>query len=225
MEKIQLVVFDMAGTTVDEQNVVYRTVHRAIEAAGHSVSWETVLEQAAGKEKRQAISDVLAHSLETSPGEAEIDVIFENFKMMLDEAYASGVAKPMPGAETVFQELRSRGIRVVLNTGYSRAVAELLLQQLGWTIPETIDLLVTASDVERGRPHPDMVLAAMNALGITDGTTVAKIGDSTIDIEEGRSAGCSIYAGITTGAQTESMLASASPTHIFHSLSDLLSVL
>lgn len=53
---IQLVVFDMAGTTVNEQNVVYKTVHQAIEHAGYPVSLDTVLLIAAGKEKFEAVS-------------------------------------------------------------------------------------------------------------------------------------------------------------------------
>ncbi|MEZ5941408.1 MAG: hypothetical protein R3C18_08460, partial [Planctomycetaceae bacterium] len=50
---------------------------------------------------------------------------------------------------------------------------------------------------------------------------VAKIGDSTIDIEEGKNAGCGMTFGITTGAQTESQLGSADPTHVVGSLADL----
>ena len=41
--KIEMVVFDMAGTTVDEGNVVYRTLHKAIEIKCPSISFEDVL--------------------------------------------------------------------------------------------------------------------------------------------------------------------------------------
>ena len=58
---IKLFVFDMAGTSVDEDNLVYKTIRKAIAEAGHEVSLETVLEFAAGKEKLQAITDVLTH--------------------------------------------------------------------------------------------------------------------------------------------------------------------
>jgi beta-phosphoglucomutase-like phosphatase (HAD superfamily) len=57
---IKLVVFDMAGTTVDEQNVVYKTVHAVINDAGYEFSLDQVLEHGAGKEKKTAINDVLA---------------------------------------------------------------------------------------------------------------------------------------------------------------------
>ena len=51
----------MAGTVVDEQNLVYKTVQQAIERAGHPTDLPTVLRYAAGKEKRTAIQDVLQH--------------------------------------------------------------------------------------------------------------------------------------------------------------------
>ena len=52
---IELVVFDMAGTTVDEDNVVYKTVRAAINAAGYQFTQDQVQAAGAGKEKSQAI--------------------------------------------------------------------------------------------------------------------------------------------------------------------------
>ena len=57
---IELVVFDMAGTTVDEDNVVYKTVREAINSHGYEFTLEQVLDAGSGKEKSQAIRDVLA---------------------------------------------------------------------------------------------------------------------------------------------------------------------
>lgn len=221
---IQLVVFDMAGTTVDEQNVVYQTVHRAIERAGFQVPLDIVLQQAAGKEKFQAICDVLDH-LDQDVSLSTAKAIHRDFEALLDEAYADLTPLPMPGAERTMVALRERGVKVTLNTGYKRPVAEELLQKLGWAQGTTFDLLLTADDVPQSRPHPDMIFAAMAHFGIKSGQNVAKIGDSVADIEEGKNAGCAIAAGITTGAQTRQQLQTANPTHIFDSLDELLSAL
>jgi phosphoglycolate phosphatase-like HAD superfamily hydrolase len=51
---------------------------------------------------------------------------------------------------------------------------------------------------------------------------VIKVGDSIIDIEEGKNAGCKLSIGITTGAHTYVQLASANPNGIIHHLSQLL---
>ena len=67
-----------------------------------------------------------------------------------------------------------------------------------------------------------MILLAMKITGISDSVKVLKVGDSAIDIEEGKNAGCGIAAGITTGAQTAGQLVTASPTHVLDSLEELL---
>jgi phosphonatase-like hydrolase len=222
---IQLVVFDMAGTTIDEQNAVYKAIHQALNEADYECSLDLVLEIAAGKEKRQAIKDVITHLIDDEPFDATIDAIHEDFKQKLDAVYASGIAKPMPDATAVFEALRQKNIKIALNTGYTRIVAEMLMQQVGWQVPATIDALVTSSDVAQGRPQPDMILEAMRLLHITDPQVVAKIGDSAIDIEEGHRAGCGLVAGVLTGAQTHAQLATANPTHILNNLTELLPLL
>jgi len=70
-----------------------------------------------------------------------------------------------------------------------------------------------------------MILRAMELFEMTDASEVLKIGDSTIDIEEGKNAGCGITVGITTGAQTRDQLAMASPDYIIDNLHELLEIL
>ena len=218
---IELVVFDMAGTTVDEDNVVYKTVRAAINAAGYSFTQEQVQADGAGKEKSQAIRDVLA--LDGQPhSDDEVATIFADFKQRLAVAYRELDVREQPGTSDCFAALHQRSIRVVLNTGYDRPTAEGLIKKIGWTVGQDIDALVTASDVENARPEPDMIYKAMELLGITDSKAVAKVGDSQIDITEGQRANCGMTFGVTTGAQSESHLAKAGPTAIIDNLMQLL---
>jgi len=221
---IKLFVFDMAGTSVDEDNLVYKTIQKAIERGGHPVSLETVLDYAAGKEKLKAITDVLTH-LNGKADPIEAKIIFEDFKASLVMAYDNEPIKPIKDVEEVFELLRSKGITVALNTGYDINTAQKLMGKLNWTIPETVDILVTASDVEKGRPFPDMIVKAMEDAGISDPGQVAKIGDSAIDIEEGHNAGCGLVLGITTGAQTAEQLDRANPHHILNGTKEIMDLL
>nr|WP_233899001.1 phosphonatase-like hydrolase [Tenacibaculum piscium] len=221
--KIDMVVFDMAGTTVDEQNVVYKTLHKAIQNFNVEVSLETVLEYGAGKEKHKAIKDVLTHLKSDKLKDSQI--IFENFKKLLAVAYANLEVKPIKGVENVLLDLRSEGIKVVLNTGYDRKTATLLLDKLEWDEKIHYDALITASDVVNGRPHPDMIFQAMELLGVTDASKVLKAGDSAIDIEEGKNAGCGITVGVLSGAQTKAQLEKEKPTYILESLVNLKDIL
>lgn len=214
-----MVVFDMAGTTVDENNVVYKTLHAAIVDAGVAVTLDDVLLHGAGKEKLQAIKDVLVAAQAVH---VDAKAIYEQFVVLLASAYAHLDVTPCSNAETVFALLKKQEIKVVLNTGYNRATATDLLRKLNWTIGEDIDLLVTASDVSNNRPAPDMIDYAIRHFNIENPASVVKVGDSAIDIEEGKNAGCGKTFGVTTGAQTKEQIAVANPTAVLDDLLELM---
>jgi phosphonatase-like hydrolase len=221
---IKMIVFDMAGTTVNEDNVVYKTLRKAINEAGFDFTLEQVLAEGAGKEKLQAIKSVL----EVYAGivdDALSNSIFQNFIQLLETAYDSMDILPQDNAADLFLELKKRGILVVLNTGYNSQTAHSLISKIGWIIGDQIDGLVTASDVSNNRPSPDMILMAMERFQITDPQGVIKVGDSTIDIEEGRNAGCRFNIGITTGAHTKEQLKTVEPDFIVDNLLELLPII
>jgi phosphonatase-like hydrolase len=222
MRNIKLVVLDMAGTTIDEDNVVYKTLHKSIRDAGFDVTLEDVLLHGAGKEKHQAIVDTL--NSKKIPTANSLD-IYKHFKDNLDAAYNSLDVKTFDGVEHLLATLHQRGIKVVLNTGYNSKIANLLLDKLGWKKGEEYDFLITSDDVENGRPQPDMIHLAMQLTGVKESAATLKAGDSAIDIKEGKNAGCGITVGVTTGAQTKEQLAEAQPTYILTSLVDILKYL
>ncbi|RUT72476.1 phosphonatase-like hydrolase [Flavobacterium cupreum] len=222
INEIEMVVFDMAGTTINEQNIVYKTLYKSINHFGIEVSLETVLSLGAGKEKYQAIKDILKH-LDSKDAE-KANVIFEHFKKILDQEYLSARVVPIEGVENVFENLKKDGVKIVLNTGYNNHVANTLLEKLDWKKNTHYDALITADDVVRGRPFPDMIYKAMQLFAITDASKVVKAGDSAIDIEEGKNAKCGITIGVLSGAQTRSQLEEAKPDYILESLASLYSI-
>ena len=227
MNKIKLCVFDMAGTTIDEGDLVYKTVRNAINAHGHNVSLASCLEYGGGKEKKQAIRDVLAGESIVDPEQldAESEAIFTDFKERLERAYSDETVCAFDGIEALFTHLREQGIQVFLNTGYNRMTAEKILNIVGWEIGYDIDGLVTADDVVNGRPAPDMIELAISQAGIEDARAVLKAGDSVIDIEEGQNAACGLCVGVLTGAQDEAQLRRAQPDYVLEKLTNLTRII
>jgi phosphonatase-like hydrolase len=221
---IKMVVFDMAGTVLNENNVVYKTLRKAINEAGYNFTLDEVLAQGAGKEKLQAIKSILAVYAQKQDDKLA-DEIYNRFIVYLKEAYNTLEILPQENATDLFRQLKEKGILVVLNTGYNTETARSLINKLGWEKGVEFDSLVTATDVDHNRPDPDMIWLAMERFRITDAHEVAKVGDSIIDIEEGRNAGCSLNVGITTGAHTFEQLQSAKPDHIINNLLELLPLL
>lgn len=218
---IKMVVFDMAGTTVDENNVVYKTLQKVINDTGFNFSLQQVLAVGAGKEKLTAIKDIIALQ-HANADDLIAKKIYHSFIDELATAYDSFELKPQPGAEEVFDTLRAKNIAVVLNTGYDEKTAVNILEKLRWQTGKQIDGIITASDVQNNRPNPDMIVLAMQKFGIENANEVVKVGDSVIDIEEGKNAGCGLSIGITTGAHSYEQLATANPDHIIHHLQELL---
>jgi phosphonatase-like hydrolase len=221
---IRMVVFDMAGTTVNEDNVVYKTLQKAIGYKGYHVSLDQVLAEGAGKEKSEAIRGILKIHAHTEDPQL-IREIYNDFILLLEKAYETLDVGPMPNTEKLFDILKQQHIRVVLNTGYDAKTANALIKKMGWIKGVQFDGLVTASDVKQNRPDPEMIDLAMEEFGITDSREVIKIGDSIIDIEEGQNAGCRLSIGITTGAHSYLQLQSANPDYIINDLLDLVSIL
>ncbi len=221
--KIKMVVFDMAGTTVNENNIVYKTVQKTINDAGFNLTLEQVLAEGAGKEKLQAITDILkAYANITNAKLA--DRIYRNFSKKLDKAYSTSTLSQQPNTKELFTLLKQRDIYTVLNTGYSRPVAQTIINKLGWVEGLDYDLLITATDVAGSRPAPDMIQHAADHFGIST-TEAIKVGDSIIDIEEGKNANCALSIGITTGAHTAEQLQSARPDYIIGNLMELLPII
>ncbi len=219
-----MIVFDMAGTTVNENMVVYKTLQKAINEAGFNFTLEQVLTEGAGKEKADAIRSILQVYAQKQD-DSLTDSIYQHFIAQLETAYDTQDILPQDNAEDLFRALKERNIVVVLNTGYNEKTAKQLIAKLGWKKGVEFDGLVTATDVPHNRPYPDMIRLAMKEFGISDAREVAKVGDSVIDIEEGVNAGCSLNIGITTGAHTRQQLQSVKPDYIIDNLLELLPLL
>ena len=226
---IKLCVFDMAGTTVNEGNLVYKTVcnaiNEALNSAGKSdkqVSLELCLEYGAGKEKRNAIRDIL-NRLDLSDACIELltDTAFATFKDSLATAYSKETLSEFEGMSELFEQLKVSGRKVVLNTGYDAKTANKILTVLGWSVGDQVDALVTADDVENGRPDPDMITLAMKRFNVDNSQQVLKAGDSGIDIEEGKNAGCGLVLGVLSGAQNEQQLVKYEPDAVLSKLTEL----
>ncbi|MDN5283834.1 MAG: Phosphonatase-like hydrolase [Mucilaginibacter sp.] len=221
---IKMVIFDMAGTTVNENNLVYKTLQKAINEAGFNLNLDQVLAEGAGKEKRQAIRSVLA----VYAGINDEDItgkIYQNFMEQLTEAYGKADILPHNNAIALFKALKQRKVYAVLNTGYDQSTAQSIIKKMRWKEGIDFDGLVTASDVSKNRPEPDMIYFAMNKFGIVNSSEVVKVGDSIVDIQEGQNAGCGLNIGITTGAHTAEQLLSANPDHVINNLIDLLPII
>ncbi|RLP76437.1 phosphonatase-like hydrolase [Mycetocola tolaasinivorans] len=201
---IQLAVFDMAGTTIDDGGAVYRALEDAVTETGATVDPHD-LQAWMGTEKHAALAALLELGGGTVTA-ASIASAYDRFATLLDQYYTTTPPRPLPGIPETLRELRAAGIRIALTTGFTRPVATGILAGLGWRIGVpgddegvTIDALVCGDEVAQGRPAPYLIHRAMEHTGIVDVSRVLTAGDTVVDVQAGLNAGVAHTVGVLTG--------------------------
>jgi phosphonatase-like hydrolase len=217
----RLAVFDMAGTTVSNTDLVAVLLVETLAAHGFAAPLEDA-RALMGYPKPEAIRRLLG----AAANEALVQELHVDFVARMIAAYRdSAEVTPMPGAVACFAALRARGIRVALNTAFTRNVAQVVVDRFNWQKDGLIDDLIATDEVPGGRPQPDMIRTLMARNGVSDPAEVIKIGDTEVDIREGRNAGAGLVVGVTTGAYSRAALQAHQPDHVIDSLLELAPLL
>jgi phosphonatase-like hydrolase len=216
---IDLVVFDMAGTTVYDGDAVHRALGDALHAGGVPVTRDEI-NAVMGLPKLEAIRQLLERRGGATA--QRVDTIHDDFVARMIRHYETNPeVRETDGASDTFRRLRAAGIKVALDTGFSRGITDVILERFGWKRDGLIDASVTSDEVARGRPHPDLLFRAMQLTGVTDAKRVAKVGDTPSDLQEGTAAGCGMVVGITSGSHTREQLEPCPHTHLVEGVSAL----
>jgi phosphonatase-like hydrolase len=223
--EIDLIVFDLAGTTVHDNNDVHRVLQQALKHFEVDISIEEANE-VMGIPKPIAIRALLQLKKVDLITDKVIHDIHQFFvKAMIAFYQTDESVKEKEGASELFKSLKENGTKVVVDTGFDRPITNAILDRLGWINSKLIDGSVCSDEVENGRPHPDMIFKAMQLAGVTDINKVAKVGDTASDMQEGTSAGCGLVIGITSGAFSREALLKEPHTHLIDSLWELPEVM
>jgi phosphoglycolate phosphatase len=210
---VELICFDMAGTTVNDDGLVLATFRRTIVEMGLS-----------GDEARDAESYVIE-----TMGQSKLDVFTELFndrahdaneafeRNFVEAANDSGVTE-VPGARAMTEYASGRGIGVALTTGFSPATREALIDLLGWN--ELFPWRVSPADAGRGRPHPDMVLLCALRAQVSGVQSIVVIGDTASDMMAGRRAGAGQCVGVLSGTDDAARLLQSGADLVVDSVAD-----
>jgi phosphonatase-like hydrolase len=234
---IELVIFDMAGTTVHDQHEVETCFAKACQETSLSVSPERILELQ-GYSKIEVFK-MLWHenypNLSDTVFKLKVDNSYKIFCEILENHYLTNGAKPTLGCLELFQFLKENNIKIALTTGFYRKVTDIILRKLGWFVGLNkniigkngviIDASIASNEVANGRPKPDMILKAMEMLNITDHKKVMVIGDTPSDILAGDAADVGYVVAITNGTHSADQLRLYYPQIMVNSLIEFKSVL
>jgi HAD superfamily hydrolase (TIGR01509 family) len=125
--------------------------------------------------------------------------------------------QPLEGARGLIEDVKRRGRRVVLASSAKPEEVERYLDLLD--ARGLADAWTTSGDVERTKPHPDLIHAALDKLG---GAHAVMVGDSTWDCEAAREAGVETLAVLTGGFSAQELF-DAGALSVFGSIVELRS--
>ncbi|MBW4515546.1 MAG: HAD hydrolase-like protein [Timaviella obliquedivisa GSE-PSE-MK23-08B] len=233
MAQVQLVVFDMAGTTVKDENEVQACFFTAAESTGLQAERDRITAMM-GWAKKRVFQTLWQEQIgvEHPDYAASVEGSYAKFKEVLEHHYQTQPVQPTEGCLDLFTWLNSQNIKIALNTGFYREVTDIILNRLGWDLglnenyvgsDSIIQASITPSEIynSEGRPAPYMIQKAMYLLGIKDPKTVIAIGDTPSDLEAGIHANCLLALGVTNGTHTKAQLESYPNHGLLGSLSEL----
>ncbi len=194
--KIQAVLFDWAGTTVDYGSrapvQVFLEIFRRI---GIPIS-EAEARGPMGQAKREHIASVLSlprvaglwkEKFGSIPESADVDRLYADF-LPLQLSVLSQGSDVIPGIPQLIDDLRARGLKIGSSTGYTRAL-------MAAVIPNALeqgyapDVVLCSDEVPAGRPMPWLNLRACEALNVYPPASVVVVDDTPIGIQAARNAG------------------------------------
>ncbi|MFJ6697926.1 HAD family hydrolase [Streptomyces sp. NPDC091272] len=222
--RIGLVVLDMAGTTVADGGLVEQAFAAAAEQLGVSpgtADFDSKLDYVRATMGESKIS-VFRHLFGDEERAQQANAAFEK---AYGEQVDGGRIAEVPGARATIEKLTAEGRTVVLTTGFARVTQDAILAALGWQ--DLVGLTLCPADAGgRGRPYPDMVLAAFLRTGAVAGVAdVAVVGDTSYDMVSGVRAGAGLVAGVLTGAHGGDQLVAHGAGHVLASVAELPALL
>lgn len=208
-ESIKGVIFDLDGTLIDSYQAIYLSFRYLYEKMG--------LPPLSFDEVKGTIGYGLSKTFHNLLGEERVSEALSLFRQKYDEVFRQ-YTYLLPGAREVLETLQNKGMTLAIATNKIGRLSRGILQHFG--MDKLFVTIVGDEDVSQNKPHPEMLLYAIEKMGLGK-EEVVFIGDSLIDIQTGKNAGIRVFV-VPTGVAKREDLVKAKPAAVLDGLLDLL---
>jgi phosphonatase-like hydrolase len=227
MAAIELVIFDIAGTTAQDDGLVVKAFQ------------EAMIHEGVLRDSEQL--ELMTNYVNTTMGQRKIDVFrtlcdgnqtqaeraHDRFILKYLEMVNEGELVEIPGVNHLFRDLRGKGIGVALTSGFPRRIVDSIINALNWR--GEIDLSVASDEVDNGRPAPDLILRSITRYETLRQKTISSdsiivVGDTESDMKAAYAARAKFIVGVTSGAHTQDELLANGATHVFKSAPEIVTL-
>lgn len=201
------VLFDVDGTLLDTNYLHVLAWWQAMNDAGHPGVAMSEIHRAIGIPSDGLVERLLGHADERAS-----EAHSERYEALRDQVTA------FPRAADLVAWCADHGLAPVLATSGKEDDLEWMLPAIG--AEDSFAGSTTATDVEEGKPSPDLLLAAMEQHGLDPSRTVV-VGDTVWDVEAAERAGLPCVA-VTCGGISEAELREAGAAEVYADPASLL---
>src|SRR5918995_274832 len=208
-------IFDIDGTLIDTNAAHVEAWRRAFQRLGFDVPPERIVPEI-GKGGDKLVPSVLGAESEKRAGDALRETQNKEFLAIAKQQHF----RVFPGAEQIFAECRNRGIRTAVATSSNEKHLAATLASAKFDLRRLADVVVTRTEDDASKPCPDLVVAAVEELGLP-AAECAMVGDTVYDGQACQTAGVA-FLGLLTGPASEPELLEAGGRGVWKDIAHLL---
>jgi len=186
------VIFDLDGTLVENMEIHQEAFQEFLRRHGLPPLDAALRLRIDGKRNRDIFPIVFGRDLPIEELEG-----YSHEKESLYRSLSRGKLEPLPGLVRLLSRLRAHGIPVAIATSSPEDNVPHTLREIG--LLETFPHVVRSDTVPRGKPHPDVFLAAAEKLGALPARCLA-FEDAPLGVKAARAAGMTCVAVTTSFA-------------------------
>jgi HAD superfamily hydrolase (TIGR01549 family) len=205
---LTVAILDIDGTLVDTNYHHAVAWYRAFRAHGFVVQlWK--IHRHIGMGGDQLVASLIGEEADEEHGDGLRDAEKQAYMQLIDEV------APLEGARELIVELKERGNTVILASSAKAEEADHYVDLL--VVRDLVDGWTTSADVDRTKPEPDLVVAALEKGG---GGDAVMVGDSTWDCKAAKNADIKSI-GVLTGGFSREELLEAGASEVYESIVEL----
>lgn len=185
------VLWDLDGTLADSGDYHWRSWRDTLRLEGMDLGYQQFLDSFGQKNDR-----ILRHWLGPDASAETIGRIADAKESLYREFARNEGLVALPGAVEWVRRLHAEGWAQAIASSAPRANVEVMLEAIG--VAAVMDAVVSAEDVTRGKPDPQVFLRAAERLGVAPDACIV-VEDAAAGVEAGRRAGMKTI-GVNAGA-------------------------
>jgi HAD superfamily hydrolase (TIGR01549 family) len=208
-----VVLFDLDGTLADTLPLIYEAFDAAfIPALGHGFSPAEIRAMFGPPDH-----EIIRRRVPPELADGAIERYIEHYEQRHDDLVSA-----FAGIPALTHRCVTLGMRLGVITGKSRVTALTTLDRLA--LRSSFSVVYAGDDVEKQKPAPEAILAALADLHCDQFDRVVMVGDASADVVAGKAAGTATIA-VTWGSPERQALLDANPDYVVSTVAELEALL